>query len=148
MRQSPFRRCIAIPPAMAVSLLVAALPALGHDTQRVAPLMTTGETVLGQPLSYPTRGMPQIQSSIVTMLPGEETGLHSHPHLTYGYILHGELTVSYQGGVTKTYRKGEAFMEAVDTQHNGRNTGSEPMRVLVVFIGIEGEANTILSKKD
>ena len=82
-------------------------------------------------------------SAIVTMLPGEETGIHFHPVPTYGYILDGELTVSYPGGVEKTYRKGEAVMEAVGTLHNGKNLGTEPARILVVFMGAVGEANTL-----
>jgi len=122
--------------------------AAGHEYQRVVPLITTSETILGQPLAYPTEGTPQIQSAIVTLLPGEETGMHSHPYPTYGFVLDGELTVSYPGGVSKLFRKGEAVMDAVNALHNGKNNGSEPMRVLVVFMGVEGKANTILSKED
>ena len=115
--------------------------------QRVVPLLKDGKTILGEPLAYPQDGDLQIQPVIVTMLPGEETGPHTHPYPTYGYMLEGELTVTYPGGVKKVYRKGDAFMEAVNTVHNGRNSGSEPARVLVVFMGVEGEANTLLSKK-
>ena len=114
------------------------------EYQRVVPLLKDSRTILGQPLAYPTEGQAQIQSVIVTMLPGEETGAHTHPYPTYGYILEGELTVTYPGGVEKIYRKGEAVMEAVNTLHNGRNSGSVPVRILVVFMGVEGESNTLL----
>lgn len=119
-----------------------------QDYQRVVPLLNDSATVLDQPLAYPSDGKAKIQSAIVTMLPGEETGVHTHPYPTYGYILSGELTVTYPGGVRKVYKQGEAVMEAVDTPHNGRNEGSEPVRILVVFMGVDGEANTLFPKED
>ena len=104
-----------------------------QDYQRVVPLLNDSATVLDQPLAYPGDGKARIQSAIVTMLPGEETGVHTHP---------------YPGGVRKVYKQGEAVMEAVDTTHNGRNEGSEPVRILVVFMGVDGEANTLFPKED
>lgn len=121
-------------------------PAAGKEYPPVAPLLKDSHTILGQSLTYPTDGPAQIQSVIVTMQPGEETGLHTHPHPTFGYILEGELTVSYPDKVKKTYKQGQAVMEAVDTLHNGKNTGSVPVRILVVFMGVEGEANTAVLK--
>ncbi|WP_136658135.1 cupin domain-containing protein [Nitratireductor sp. XY-223] len=140
--------------ALAASIAVLGLIPASHgkeatqDYQRVVPLLNDTTTVLDQPLAYPQDGDAKIQSAIVTMLPGEETGVHSHPYPTYGYILSGELTVTYPGGVRKVYKQGEAVMEAVNTLHNGRNDGAEPVRILVVFMGVDGEANTLFPKKD
>jgi quercetin dioxygenase-like cupin family protein len=134
--------------AVVLGLILTGSHAASEEYQRVVPLLKDGKTVLGQPLVYPTDGPPQIHSVVVTMLPGEETGLHTHPYPTYGFILDGELTVSYPGGVEKVYKQGEAVMEAVDTLHNGKNNGTEPVRVLVVFMGVEGGTNTLLSKKN
>lgn len=119
-----------------------------QDYQRVVPLLDDSATVLDQPLAYPSDGTAKIQSAIVTMLPGEETGVHTHPYPTYACILSGELTVTYPGGVKKVYKQGEAVMEAINTLHNGRNDGSEPVRILVVFMGVDGKANTLFPKKD
>lgn len=60
----------------------------------------------------------------------------------YAYILEGQLTVNYDGGVVKTFRAGEAVMETQGTAHDGKNTGNTPVRVLVVNMGAEGVANT------
>ena len=100
-------------------------------------------TVLGQALAYPTAVPAQVSSVIVTLLPGQETGLHRHDAPMYAYILEGAVTVEYQGGVTKVYPAGSALMEAVGTTHNGRNLGSIPVRILTVNIGAEGVANTV-----
>ncbi|MCY6383328.1 cupin domain-containing protein [Hoeflea prorocentri] len=125
-----------------------AVPASAKDNyERVVPLLDTTTTVLGQPHAYP-KGEAKVTSAIVTMMPGEETGIHFHPVPTYGYILDGELTVSYPGGVEKTYRKGQAVMEAVGTLHNGKNLGTGPVRILVVSMGVVGKSNTLFPKDE
>lgn len=111
-----------------------------RDYQNVETLLETGETVMGESIVYPP-GPARVTSLIVTMAPGEETGRHKHPVPTYGYILEGEITVVYEGRGSRTYRKDEAFMEAEDVWHNGRNPGDRPARVLVVFMGAAGLAN-------
>jgi len=100
-------------------------------------------TVLGQPLAYPTQLPAEVSSSIITLLPGQQTGWHRHDAPMYAYILSGTVTVTYDGDVTKTYRKGQAIMEAVGTRHNGVNKGEEPVRILVVNLGAQGVANSV-----
>lgn len=106
-------------------------------------LEKTTATVLQQQLRYPNSSQAQISSSIITLAPGAETGLHRHDAPMYAYILDGELTVTYDGGTIKTYRAGQAVMEAEGTAHNGKNSGTTPVRVLVVNMGADGVANTV-----
>ena len=101
------------------------------------------ETVLHQDIHYPHGGHEQISSSVMTIPPGAGTVRHRHDTQMYSYILEGELTVSYDGGTVKTYRAGEAMIEAVGTVHSGRNNTDQPTRVLVVHFGIEGVENTV-----
>ncbi len=95
---------------------------------------------------YPQTGPAKVQSLIVTMKPGEETGPHRHGVPTYGYILEGQVTVDYGTHGKRTYRKGEAFMEAETVTHNGINDGDVPVRILVVFMGADGSQNVIHEK--
>jgi quercetin dioxygenase-like cupin family protein len=60
-------------------------------------------------------------------------------------MLEGEITVDYGAKGTRTYRKGDALIEAIDVLHNGRNTGSGVARVLAVFMGAEGVPNTVMT---
>ena len=113
---------------------------IGRET--IKPLLDTGQTILSQPIAYPTQSPAKIVSAIVTMLPGEETGWHRHDVPMYGYILEGEVTVTYAGKGTHVYRQGDAIVEAIDTPHNGRNTGNGPARILAVFMGANGVPNT------
>jgi quercetin dioxygenase-like cupin family protein len=107
------------------------------------PLLKTRTTVLGQAIDYPAGDPAQVTSLIVTLEPGEETGWHKHPVPLYAYLLSGQITVDYGEQGSKTYRPGEAFMEAVESWHNGHNAGPEPARILVVVMGAVGREITV-----
>ncbi len=106
-------------------------------------LLESPETALGQPIAYPA-GKPVVTAAIVTMAPGQETGWHEHDAPLFAWMLDGELTVDYGPDGSRVYRKGDAFLEAFRSRHNGRNSGAEAARLLAVFIGAEGVANTVM----
>ena len=58
-------------------------------------------------------------------------------------VLEGELTVDYGDKGTRTYRAGDSVLEAVNWPHNGTNTGDVPMRLIAVYMGGGGKANTV-----
>ena len=131
---------------LAAVLLSAALLVAGADRgatrEVVASLLSTTQTVVGQPIVYPTEAPAKVAAAIVTMQPGEETGWHQHDVPMFGYILDGEVTVDYGAKGKRVYRRGDAIVEAVDVPHNGRNTGAGEARILSVFMGAEGVPNT------
>lgn len=116
------------------------------DYPTASTLLSTERTIMDEMLVYPTGGAAKISSLIVTINPGTETGWHKHGVPLYVYILSGEATVDYEGKGRRVYKAGDAFMEAMDVWHNGRNTGSEPVRILTVYMGAEGAANVIHKK--
>ena len=105
-------------------------------------LLSSGETTIGQEISYPT-GTATITASIVTLPPGAETGWHRHDVPLFAYVLEGEITVDYGSDGRQTYTAGDAFLEAYRTDHNGVNTGPTTAKVLAVFAGAEGVRNTV-----
>ena len=113
-------------------------PAPGIETL----LTQQSTTTLGQPLQY-LSGSPEVTSTILTMAPGQETGRHRHDAPMYVFVLSGEVTVTYDGGIVKTYSEGMAILEAVGVYHNGINTGKVPVRLLIVNMGAAGVANTV-----
>lgn len=127
----------------AAGLLIAASDR-GLTRDSVASLLNSGQTIIGQQISYPTGAPAKITSVIVTMLPGEQTGWHQHDVPMFGYILEGEVTVDYGSKGIHVYRQGEAILEAVDWPHDGRNTGRGPARILAVFMGADGIPNTVM----
>lgn len=129
--------------ALLSGALVCAL-AIGRETvareppSPAAPLLRTGTTVVGESVVYPTGAPAQVTAAVVSLAPGEETGWHTHGMPVVGYMIEGELTVDYGEKGQRVYRAGDALMEAIAVAHNGRNTGSGPVRILAVFIGAEG----------
>ena len=62
---------------------------------------------------------------------------------SYEAALSGELTVDYGEHGSKTYQAGDAFIEAMNTWHNGHNTGDGPLRILAVYMGADGVPNVV-----
>lgn len=134
--------------ASATALAALVLPAWAEDLtpqtyqNLLTPLVQGSTDVLGGPLTYPA-GTPNVTSAIVTVPPGGETGWHEHEVPLFAYILEGELTVDYGSKGKKTYRTGEAVLEAVGWPHNGTNTGTVPMKLVAVYMGGGTATNTI-----
>lgn len=110
---------------------------------RELPLLSTGTTVLGETLHYPTAGPARVTAAIATLAPGARTVLHRHGVPLFAYVLDGEITVDYGDRGKRTYRQGDALMEAMDVPHFGTNSGAQAVRLLIVYIGAEGAANVI-----
>ena len=108
------------------------------------PLLSTGTTVMGETLHYPTTGPAHVTAAVVTLAPGSHTILHKHGVPLFGYVLEGEITVDYGERGKRTYRQGEALMEAMDTAHFGADAGPQPVRILTVSMGAEGAPPDII----
>jgi quercetin dioxygenase-like cupin family protein len=121
-------------------LLLSPRPGVGRD--QVLSLLSTTQTILGQAIVYPAEAPAKVDAAIVSMQPGEETGWHRHDVPMFGYVLEGEVTVDYGAKGKRVYRRGDALVEAIDVPHNGRNTGSGEARILSVFMGANGVADT------
>jgi quercetin dioxygenase-like cupin family protein len=148
MRETGTMKRIIIIAAAALLASSTALRAEDQATQQyqklLTPLLQGGEDILGTPVEYPD-GPANVTAAEVTIPPGGETGWHEHEVPLFGHILEGELTVDYGTKGKKTYRAGDSFLEAVDWPHNGTNTGTVPMRLIAVYMGGGGEANTVAS---
>jgi len=118
--------------------------AKSYTQNEVTTLLSSPQSTIGEPIVYPG-GMPaEIVSAIVSIAPGQKTGWHKHGVPLFAYMLSGELEVDYGDKGVKTYTAGMAFMEAMDQLHEGRNTTSEPARVLAVYMGAKGFHNVIV----
>lgn len=130
--------------AAAVSVGVcAATGAAADEVYPTVSVVDTRTTVVGEALAYPATGPAHVSAVTITLAPGGETVLHHHPAPMFAYILEGEVTVDYGAAGKRTYRQGDGFMEAMTLPHRGRNTGTAPVRILAVFMGADGTANSI-----
>jgi quercetin dioxygenase-like cupin family protein len=102
------------------------------------PLLSTGTTVMGETLRYPTNGPAHVTAAVVTLAPGARTVLHKHGVPLFAYVLEGEITVDYGDRGKRTYRQGDALMEAMNAAHFGADAGAQPVRILTVYMGADG----------
>jgi len=125
----------------------AVLPALAADPYpSQQQLLSATQTVAGEPIAYPATGPAKVTAQVVTITPGADTVFHRHPAPMFAYILEGEVTVDYGAQGKRTFRPGDAFMEAQQVVHRGTNTGAVPVRILAVSMGAEGTANVAVEK--
>jgi quercetin dioxygenase-like cupin family protein len=128
----------------AILLLILAGSAPAEESKQygilLTPVLQSGETIIGQPVVYPT-GTPKVATAIVVLPPGKETGWHLHEVPLFAYVLEGEVTVDYGDKGIKLYKTGEGILEGMNWPHNGMNKGTVPARILAVYMGAEGKAN-------
>lgn len=127
---------------VALLLPMSAMAIEASTTVKVTPLIKTTTSWDGQPLVYPA-GQAEITGIIVEIAPGAETGWHSHPVPSFGVLLQGSLDISLKDGQVKHLRAGEALAEVVATLHNGRNVGTDPVKIMVFYAGAVGTPVTI-----
>ena len=126
------------------ALTALASPAAAQDAAYpLEPLLSTGTTVMGEPIRYPRQGSAHINAAIIALAPGSRTIMHKHGVPLFAYILEGELTVDYGSHGKRTYRQGQSFMEAMNIAHFGENTGTQPARLLAVYMGAKHAKDVI-----
>lgn len=105
---------------------------------KITPLLTTGTTVMDEPIVYPVGGPAELTAAIMALAPGAETPWHVHNVPLAGIVLDGEITVDYGDRGTRTFKTGEAIAEAMLVPHRGMNKGDKPVRVFVLYMGAKG----------
>ncbi|HYC32999.1 MAG TPA: cupin domain-containing protein [Gemmatimonadales bacterium] len=122
---------------------VVAAPLAAQVKFSSTPILQTGVTNAGGPITYPATDSAEVTALRVDIGPGGETGRHMHLYPAFVYVLEGAIEVAIEGGGSHSYKAGDTFVEAVDAWHNGRNRGSVPARLLVVFAGVRGKPNLV-----
>lgn len=112
---------------------------------KVTPLVKGTTSWNGKPLAYPP-GQAEITGIVIEIAPGAETGWHGHPVPSFGMVLEGTLEVTLEHGQKKRVGPGEGLIEVVDTLHNGRNVGAQPVKLIVFYAGAAGMALTFKPK--
>jgi quercetin dioxygenase-like cupin family protein len=133
--------------AIAVFCAGAAAAIALQPATRVTVLLSTGKTVMDEPIVYPTSAPAKVTTAVVTMAPGAETGWHTHGVPLTGFVLEGELTVDYGTRGKRVYKQGDSVAEAMSVPHNGTNTGAGIMRLYVVYMGAEGLPTSVAAKQ-
>lgn len=109
---------------------------------KVTPLVRTTTSWDERPIAYP-QGQAEITGMLIEIAAGAETGWHAHPVSSFAYVLEGTLEVTLKDGRKKRLTAGEALVEVVDTLHNGRNVGGQPVKLIVFYAGAVGRPLTV-----
>ena len=128
--------------AVAVFGLIAT-PAAAQVKFSATPVLQSGTTAGGTSIAYPKTDSAEVTALVLDIGPGGETGRHMHPYPTFVYVLEGAIDVAMDGGAVHSYQAGDSFLEVVNAWHNGKNNGTTPAKVLVVFAGVHGKPNLV-----
>jgi quercetin dioxygenase-like cupin family protein len=94
----------------------------------------------GSVFQYP-EGSAEITVVKLSLPSGTQLPLHCHPAPLAAYVLEGELEVTNASGQTKSFKKGNAFIEVMNRWHKGLVKGKDTQ--LIVFYA--GKKNQPLS---
>ena len=120
-----------------------ATPAAAQVKFSATPVLQSGTTAGGTSIAYPKTDSAEVTAVVLDIGPGGETGRHMHPYPTFVYVLEGAIDVEMDGGMAHSYKAGDSFLEVLNTWHNGKNNGTAPAKVLVVFAGVHGKPNLV-----
>jgi quercetin dioxygenase-like cupin family protein len=129
-----------------VSVLLLVLTRLAYSTEprvpvRAVEVLRATHTWAHSPIEYP-RGQSEVVGLAIEIAAGGETGWHSHPVPSFAYVVAGTIELKLASGAVKRFRSGEAFAEVIDVTHNGRNVGSDPVKLIVFYASTRGQPIT------
>jgi len=115
-----------------------------------AVALAKGEDADG--VSVAVTGATQVVVREITLRPGGTTGRHCHAGQLIGIVEQGTLThyaPVYPGGV-HVYHAGDTIVEGADYVHEGKNLGTEDVKLMVTYLIADGQplAQTDLSHCD
>jgi len=128
--------------AIVVAAILAA-PLAAQVNFSSTPILQSSVTNAGGRITYPATDSAEVTALRVGIGPGGETGRHMHLYPAFVYVLEGAIEVEIEGGGSHSYKAGDSFVEAINAWHNGRNRGSTPAKLLVVFAGERGKPNLV-----
>ncbi|MFQ6537892.1 MULTISPECIES: cupin domain-containing protein [Aphanothece] len=127
------------PALVALALAAGPQPAVAQAIQ-VEQLVKGTRSWDGSPLPPLGPGQPEVTVLRITLPAGASLPLHVHPVINAGVLLEGRMRVSTATGETITLEAGDGLIELVNTPHQGTSLGPGPARILVVYVGLEGQA--------
>lgn len=96
---------------------------------------TPGSGVTGTILAQKTIGHTDYTLREITVQPGGYTGWHFHDGTLYAYVKAGTLTHNLADcSIDGIFTTGRAFTEKPDQVHIGRNLGSTPLVLEVLYV--------------
>jgi len=90
---------------------------------------------------------PEVTVLKITIGTGEALPMHKHDILNIAYVKKGTLTVTSDTNEQITVKEGECLPEVIGKYHYGKNTGNEPVELIVFYLG-EKDSPLSVNKED
>ena len=81
---------------------------------------------------------PEVTVLKIIINVGEELPMHKHDLVNIAYVKQGTLTVITDDNKEITLNEGEVLPELIGKYHYGKNTGNEPVELIVFYLGQKG----------
>lgn len=81
---------------------------------------------------------PEVTVLKIVINVGEELPMHKHDLVNVAYVKKGTLTVITDDNKEITLKEGDVLPELVGKYHYGKNTGKEPIELIVFYVGEKG----------
>ena len=81
---------------------------------------------------------PEVTVLKIVINVGEELPMHKHDLINIAYVKKGILTVITDKNKKITLHEGECLPELIGKYHYGKNTGKEPVELIVFYVGEKG----------
>ena len=81
---------------------------------------------------------PEVSVLKIVINVNEELPMHKHDLVNIAYVKKGTLTVITDNHKEITLHEGEVLPELIGKYHYGKNTGDEPVELIVFYIGEKG----------
>jgi quercetin dioxygenase-like cupin family protein len=75
----------------------------------------------------------------IEIAPGGSAGRHTHPGDEISYVLSGEGEILMEGKPPLKIKPGEGFVIPGGTKHDAHNTGTEPLKLVGVYVVEKGK---------
>ena len=89
---------------------------------------------------------PEVTVLKIVFNVGEELPMHKHDLVNIAYVKKGTLTVITDDNKEITLHEGEVLPELIGKYHYGKNTGNEPVELVVFYIGEKGTPLSVNKK--
>ena len=123
---------------LAVAIVVMVLCTTTSYAAEKKALLNTTKTWDGAKYEKLKIKNPEVTVLKIDIKVNEELPMHKHDLVNVAYVKKGTLTVVTEDNKAITLHEGEVLPELIGTYHYGKNTGKEPVELIVFYLGEKG----------
>ena len=127
----------AIKVALSLFIMILCTTNLSYSAQKEVLLNTTSTWDKAEYKKLKIK-KPEVTVLKIVIGVNEELPMHKHDLVNVAYVKKGTLTVITDDNKEITLHEGEVLPELIGKYHYGKNTGKEPIELVVFYVGEKG----------